>query len=197
MFHQHGVHGLPSRRVMRVKTMGTTSKLITILVAATALTVAGCGSRSATSNASNPTPSPTPDVSAARAAALTIFYALPGQTPEVWLPCSARAENMSACPFSSAVKDRLNALSAAGFGSDVAPGCGEDYITATQNGLFTEPQVLSAAADTDGHVVVVISRSMSPNLTATMTNESGSWLASDLASGSGSSASIFSAKPNC
>lgn len=164
-------------------------------MAATATTIVGCGSPASTGDASSPTP--TPDIAAARTVALTIFYALPGQTPEVWLPCSSRAENMSACPFSSAVKDRLNALSAAGFGSDAPPGCGEDYITATQNGLFTEPRVLSATADTNGHVIVVISRSMSPNLTVTMTQESGSWLASDLASGSGASASIFSAKPNC
>jgi hypothetical protein len=175
--------------------MRPTSKLIRILIAFTALTIVGCGSPATTSSASNPTP--TPDVASARAVALTIFYALPGQTPEVWLPCSARAENMSDCPFSSAVKDRLNALSAAGFGSDAPPGCGEDYITATQNGLFTEPNVLSAAADAKGRVVVVVSRDTSPNLTVTMTQESGSWLASDLASGSGPSASIFSAKPNC
>jgi hypothetical protein len=180
---------------MLVKVTNTISKMMRTLVAATALAMAGCGSSGATNNASNP--SPTPDVAAARAAALTIFYALPGQTPEVWLPCSARAENMSACPFSSAVKDRLNALSAAGFGSDAPPGCAEDYITATQNGLFTEPQVLSARADTDGRVVVVISRATSPNLTVTMTGQSGTWLASDLASGTGSSASIFSDKPNC
>ena len=182
---------------MQLKTMQTTSKLIRILVAATALAIVGCGSPGATGNASNPTPIPTPDVSSARAAALTIFFALPGQTPQVWLPCSARAENMSGCPFTDAVKDRLNALSAAGFGSDLPPGCGEEYITATQNGLFTEPQALSAAADANGHVAVVISRGLSPNLTVTMTRETGSWLASDLASGSGSSASIFSAKPNC
>jgi hypothetical protein len=175
--------------------MRPTSKLIRILMAFTALTIVGCGGPATTSSASNTTP--TPDVASARAVALTIFYALPGQTPEVWLPCSARAENMSDCPFSSAVKDRLNALSAAGFGSDAPPGCGEDYITATQNGLFTEPKVLSAAADAKGRVVVVVSRDTSPNLTVTMTQESGSWLASDLASGSGPSASIFSAKPNC
>ena len=183
--------------VQVAEAMRPTAKLIQILVALTALAIVGCGSPATTRTASNPTPTPTPDVSSARAVALTIFFALPGQTPEVWLPCSARAENMSDCPFSSAVKDRLNALSAAGFGSDAPPGCGEEYITATQNGLFTEPQVLSAAADANGRVVVVISRDMSPNLTVTMTQGSGSWLASDLASGSGPSASIFSAKPNC
>jgi len=175
----------------------TRNRLIRTLVAATALAIVGCGSPGATSNASNSSPTQTPDVASARAAALTIFFALPGQTPKVWLPCSARAQNMSDCPFTSAVKDRLNALSAAGFGSDAPPGCGEEYITATQNGLFTEPQVLSASAEPDGRVQVVMARVLSPNLTATMTVESGAWLASDLASGSGPSASIFSAKPNC
>jgi hypothetical protein len=190
------VTGLQSHRFMKVKTILATSKLTRfLLAAATAVTLAGCGGPVATSNASNPSPSP--DVSAARAAAITIFYTVPGQTPAVWLPCSARAENMADCPFTSAVKDRLNALSAAGFGSDVAPGCGEEYITATQNGLFTEPQVLSATPGAHGAVTVVIARGLSPNMTATMTLGSGTWLASDLASGTGPSASIFSAKPNC
>jgi hypothetical protein len=181
---------------MKVTTLLTLRFARTLFLAAAAVTLVGCGGPVATgNNASHPTP--TPDVSTARATALTIFFALPGQKPEVWLPCSARAENMSACPFTSAVKDRLNALSAAGFGSDVSPGCGEDYITATQNGLFTAPQVLSAAADAGGRVQVVISRGLSPNLTVTMTQGSGTWLASDLASGSGPSASIFSSRPNC
>jgi hypothetical protein len=50
----------------------------------------------------------------------------------------------------------------------------------------------------NGGVTVVIQRTPGrSNLTAVMTETSGTWLASDLASGTGPSASIFSAKPNC
>ncbi len=37
----------------------------------------------------------------------------------------------------------------------------------------------------------------SPNLTAVMIDEDGTWLANDLASGDGPGASIFSVSPNC
>ena len=136
-------------------------------------------------------------MAAARTAALTIFFAAPGQTPEVWLPCSARATNFADCPFSAAVIAGLNHMTSSGFGGD-ATGCGEDYITGTQNGLNTAPQVVSATADSNGNVTVVIQRGPPPpNFTVTMTSENGHWVASDLASGSGPSASMFSAKPNC
>jgi hypothetical protein len=179
-----------------------------LLPLAAVVALVGCGATSATSSVSSPTPtsatpsatpvpSPTPDVAAARTGALTIFFALPGQTPEVWVPCSARASNFAECPFSAAVIARLNYLSSLGFGGD-ATGCGEDYITGTQNGLNTAPQVLSAVADANGSVTVVIQRGPPPpNFTVTMTLENGLWLASDLASGTGPAASIFSAKPNC
>ena len=96
------------------------------------------------------------------------------------------------------MKARLAELNSKGFGSDVPPGCGEDYITGTQNGLNTAPHVVSAVANATGKVTVVIRRgSPPPDFTVTMTNESGTWLASDLASGTGPEASIFSTKPNC
>jgi len=169
-----------------------------MLVAAAAVTLAGCGATTTSATSSGtPAPMPTPDVAAARTAALTIFFAVPGQTPEVWLPCSARATNFADCPFSPAVKAGLTHMTSVGFGGD-ATGCGEDYITGTQNGLMIAPRVLSAIADSNGNVTVVIQRGPPPpNFTVTMTSENGHWVASDLASGSGPAASMFSAKPNC
>ena len=172
--------------------------LTALLVAASAVVLAGCGAiTTAASSSATATATPAPDVAAARTAALTIFFAVPGQTPEVWGPCSERASNFADCPFSAAVVDGLNHLTTSGFGSD-ATGCGEDYITATQNGFFTAPQVLSAVAEADGDVTVVIQRGpKAPIFTVTMTSEEGKWLATDLASGTGPNASLFSAKPNC
>ena len=96
-------------------------------------------------------------MAAALTAALTIFFAAPGQTPEVWLPCSARATNFADCPFSTAVKAGLTHMASVGFGGD-GTGCREDYITGTQNGLMIAPQVLSAIASSNGNVTVVIQR---------------------------------------
>src|ERR1700730_11308805 len=169
-----------------------------LLVAAAAVTLDGCGATvSAATSSAAPTATPAPDVAAARTTALTIFYAVPGQTPEVWLPCSARASTFADCPFSAAVIAGLNHLTTSGFDSD-ATGCGEDYITGTQNGLNRAPQVLSAVADANGSVTVVIQRGPPPpNFTVTLARENGRWDASALASGTGPSASMFSAKPNC
>jgi hypothetical protein len=165
-----------------------------LVLAATTVALASCGS---TTTAATSSPTPTPDVAAASTAALTIFFAAPGQTPEVWLPCSARGSNFGDCPFSAAVIAGLNHLTSIGFGGD-ATGCGEDYITGTQNGLNRAPQVLSAVPDANGSVTVVIERGPPPpNFTVTMTRDNSRWVASDLASGTGASASMFSAKPNC
>lgn len=166
------------------------------------MTMLGCGSitapvASSSSPAAPAVASPTPDAGAAAAAALTIFYALPGQTPEVWVPCSQRAADFAMCPFSADVKSRLDELSSMGFGSDVPPGCAEDYITGTQNGLFAAPQVVMAVANADGSVTVVIHRGSPPDFTVTMKMVNGAWVATDVASGSGPSASVFSTKPNC
>jgi hypothetical protein len=187
-----------------MKRFGSDPKVhLGVLIAAGAvLALAGCGATPATTSVSSPTPTsvssptPSPDVAAARAAALTIIAPVPNATG-VWGGCSQLASDFGACPFSVAVIARLNYLSSIGFGSDVT-GCAEDYITGTQNGLFVAPQVLSAVTDANGSVTVVIQRGPPPpNFTATMTLENGTWLATDLASGTGPSASIFSAKPNC
>ena len=165
--------------------------------------VAACGSTSVASTPS-PTPttavaSPTPDVAAAGTVALTIFFALPGQNPEVWVPCSSQGANFSKCPFAASVTTRLMDLGAAGYFGDAPPGkCGEDYITGTQNGLFTEPTAVSAIANADGSVTVVIRRGPPPpDFTIKMKYDGSAWLATDLASGTGPSASVFSATPNC
>jgi hypothetical protein len=169
----------------------------------TVIGLAACGSTSVASTPS-PTPvataaSPTPDVAAAGAAALTIFYALPGQDPEVWVPCSQQGADFTKCPFADSVKTRLRNLSSSGYFGDGPPGkCGEDYITGTQNGLFTEPKMLSSVANAAGSVSVVIRRGLPPpDFTVTMKLEGSAWLATDLASGTGPSASVFSAAPNC
>jgi hypothetical protein len=143
-------------------------------------------------------PSPTPDVAAARTAAGTIIVPIPN-AQGVWGGCAQLASDFAACPFEPALITRLKYLGSVGYFADAPPGvCGEDYITGTQNGLFTAPQILSAASNANGTVAVVIQRGTPPpNFTVTMTSGSGKWLASDLASGTGPSASIFSAKPNC
>jgi hypothetical protein len=175
--------------------------ILGLVLAAAALTaLAGCGApTAATQSAATPTISPAPDAAAAQTAALTIFYALPGQSPEIWVPCSQEASDFADCPFSATVKTRLTDLSSSGYFGDAPPGvCGEDYITGTQNGLNTRPTALTATPNANGTVTVVIQRGPPPPaFTVTMTLENGLWLATDLASGSGASASIFSTKPNC
>lgn len=174
----------------------------TVLWAVTLVALAGCGATVASSVSSptaTPVSSPTPNATAARSAAATIIVPLPG-TSGVWGGCTQVAGNFAACPFAPALVARLNSLSSTGYFGDAPPAgvCGEDYITGTQNGLFVAPQILSATGETNGTVTVVIERgSPPPNLTATMSLVNGVWLATDLASGSGASASIFSAKPDC
>ncbi len=169
-----------------------------LLSVAAVVALAGCGA-SSTGNGSSTTPTATVDVSAARAAAATIIVPLPNTTG-VWGGCPQLASNFASCPFAPALIARLNHLSSIGyFASGGASGvCGEDYITGTQNGLFVAPQVLSATANANGTVAVVIRRGPPPpDFTITMTLENGTWLATDLASDSGASASIFSDKPAC
>jgi hypothetical protein len=174
-----------------------------LLAALAMMSLAACGSTSvAATPSASPSASaasPTPDVAAAGAAAQTIFYAQPGQNPEVWVPCSSQGADFSKCPFAASVKARLQDLSSSGFFGDAPPGkCGEDYITGTQNGLFTEPKILSSVANADGSVTVVIRRGPPPpDFTVTMKFDGTVWLATDVASGTGPSASVFSASPNC
>ena len=99
--------------------------------------------------------------------------------------------------MSALVKTRLADLTSKGYFGD-AGGCGEEYISGTQNGLNNAPTVLTSVVGGNGSVTVVIQRGPAqPNLTAGMTKEKGAWLAFDLASGGGPAASVFSAKPNC
>jgi hypothetical protein len=111
----------------------------------------------------------------------------------LWLPAEATAAHLS-----RPVNTRLATLRSSGYFSDRV--CGVDYITGTQNGLPAAPKVVSTQGNANGSVTVVIQRSATPpppNLTVVMTDQNGVWRASDLATGAGLSASIFSAKPNC
>jgi hypothetical protein len=185
---------------MKCSDSGRISFLGPLLALSALAVLAGCGAPATTAAGASPTStaSPTSDVAGARKAALTIFYAIPGQTPQVWVPCSQAAADFAACPFSAAVKARLSELSRSYYFSSGGSGtCGEEYITGTQNGLNNEPRVLSSVANARGSVTVVIHRGSPPDFTVTMTQEGGQWLALDLASGSGPNASVFSTKPNC
>jgi hypothetical protein len=138
------------------------------------------------------------DIATAQQSALGLFIKLPTQpdnpsTTYVW-----RSGQQSLTHLAPAVRDRLSALGNQGYFRDQAGACGEDYITHTQNGLYTEPTVSSTTPAADGSVTVVIRRAPDiPNLTAIMKNETGAWLATDLQSGTGPNASIFAAQPNC
>ena len=142
-------------------------------------------------------PAPTPNLTAAKAAASTILVKIPNSP--VWGGCAQLAPNFASCPFDISLVARLNYLTSISYFSDAPPGvCGEDYLTGTQNGLFVAPLILSTTAQPDGSFTVVIKRGLPPpNLTATMRLVNGHYLATDLASGAGLSASIFSAHPNC
>jgi hypothetical protein len=208
---------------LRVKAMPPTITLVRALLSfATLVVLVGCGATVATNSVSTPTqstasassavasgtrifsPSPatTPspavpgDVAGAKQAALGLIVPDPSGPQGHWVDCS-QLDGWASCPLSTEVEARLDLLRSQGYFSDVG-GCGEEYITHTQNGLNNGPEVLSAIAGANGSVTVVIQRAPGlPNLTAVMTIENGTWLASDLASGSGPAASIFSAKPNC
>jgi hypothetical protein len=173
------------------------AKFFRALLPAVALVAfVGCGSPTTTSSASNPAPG-SAGVAGARQAALGLF--VKDGPPGHWNGCS-NSDNWAACPLSATVKARLASLTSSGYFADVPPGrCGEEYISGTQNGLNQAPTALSAVAQSNGSVTVVIQRGPSspPNLTAVMTDQDGTWLATDLASGTGPSASIFSAQPSC
>ena len=168
-----------------------------VLAIAAVAALVGCGATTGTTSMSSPTPTPG-DIAGAKQAALGLFVVDPSTTNH-WIACS-NVDNWAACPLSPTVKARLADLTGKGYFGDVG-GCAEEYISGTQNGFNNAPQVLSAAPGDSGAVGVVIQRSTanprSPNLTAVMTVESGKWLASDLASGTGANASIFSPKPDC
>jgi hypothetical protein len=159
------------------------------------------GQARGTAASTTPTPQPV-DVAAAQQAALALFVKAPldlnnPQTGYMWSGGPSSASHMSA-----QLNTRFGVLQQAGFFSDAAGGCGIDYISHTQNGLFIAPAVVSTTLRADSSVTVAIHRQGSegvvlPDLTAVMTDDNGTWLAADLASGTGAAASIFSASPNC
>ncbi len=171
------------------------------------MVVAGCGATVARTTSSGAAatgvasgqalaPAPTVDVAGAEQSALALFIKrqLNLSEPSAGYVWSSGPESVS--HLTPAVNARLIDLQSRGYFRDDA--CGEDYITAGQDGLNAAPSVSSAVANANGSVAVVIQRGPArPDLTAVMTGEGGTWLASDLASGTGPSASIFSAKPNC
>ena len=164
------------------------------LLAMAVVMLCACGGPAGTTGGPSPSPTPT-DVAEAERTALGLFLVDP-TVPNHWVACS-NSDNWAACPLADAVKQRLATLASQGFFGD-AGGCGEEYLTGTQNGLDSAPAVVSATPSDDGKVSVVMSRAPSrPNLTAVMGLEGDAWLALDLASGTGPSASIFSTKPNC
>jgi hypothetical protein len=165
-----------------------------LFLAASIFALVGCGAATATPRVSSSTPAPV-DVAGAQRAALTLFVET---SPGSWGPCLS-SDNYAGCPLSPTVKARLAALTSQNyFNSGPYGHCGGDFISNSTNGLFKAPEVLSAVAESNGSVTVVIQRVTSiPNLTAVMTKGNDTWLATDLASGTGPSASIFSAKPNC
>jgi hypothetical protein len=78
--------------------------------------------------------------------------------------------------------------------------CGEDYVVGNQNGLSAAPMVVSAKANANGAVTVVVRRvpkEPSTDLTVVMTKVGGRWYATDLLRGTGPNASIYSKVPNC
>lgn len=138
------------------------------------------------------------EVTAAVASALALFERVPRNPQDaaagyVWLPASETADHLS-----PEVIARLDALRSAGYFG--AGGCAEDYLTGTQNGLTAAPAAISAHGDNGGTVTVLIRRPAAPrppDLTVVMARRNGHWLATDLASGQGASASIFTSKPHC
>jgi hypothetical protein len=182
---------------------GTASRILTAVFSlATMAALAGCAPfvvRTGSSPAPVVSTEPVVDnVPAAEQSALALFAKIPLNASDASAGYMWTSGPWSASHITPAVNARLSELGASRYFSD-GGGCGEDYITGTQNGLFTQPKVKSAVAGADGKVTVVIERGSPrpPTLTAVMTKQNGSWLAADLASGSGPAASIFSAKPNC
>lgn len=101
------------------------------------------------------------------------------------------------CPLTTPVSTRLIQLVNY---IESAP-CGEQYLSAAP---FSSPDLptftfLAVHLESNGNVTIVIQRPPArPDLTVTMTQQlDGTWLASDLASGTGPSSSIFSSPPNC
>ena len=177
--------------------MSSPSRLIRALLSASAaVTLAACGA--ASPPAGSGSSHSAVDVAGAKQAALTLFVQVDSNT-NVWIPCPS-SDGYATCPLSAAVKDRLVALDRANyFYSGPGGRCAGDFISNSTNGLQKEPSVISAVAGSNGTVTVVIERANTsiPNLTAVMSREDQRWVAIDLQSGSGPSASVFATNPNC
>jgi hypothetical protein len=130
--------------------------------------------------------------------ALGLFEKVPRNPNEpasgyLWGPASDPTGHLS-----REVIARLAVLRSSGHFSDRV--CAADYFTRSQNLLNAAPTVVSAHGDPRGTVTVVIRRPVTPappDLTVVMTRRDGVWRATDLATGRGPSASIFSASPQC
>ena len=138
------------------------------------------------------------DVAAAVRSALGLFEKVPRNPNDpasgyLWGPASDTTGHLS-----REVAARLAALHSGGHFSDRV--CAVDYFTRSQNLLEAAPTVVSAQGELGGAVTVVIRRPVTPaapDLSVVMTRRDGVWLAIDLATGSGPSASIFAASPQC
>ena len=152
----------------------------------------------ATATGANATGASSGDVTAAVQSALGLYEKVPRNpndpaAGDVWFSVDDFTGHLS-----PDVIARLDALHRSGYFSDRV--CAAEYFTGTQNGLDKAPTIVSAHGDAGGTVTVVIRRPVTPvrpDLMLVMTRRNGVWLATELATGGGPSASIFAAKPSC
>jgi len=160
---------------------------------------------SVTVTPTTPTASPTPsalgraDIAAATAAVLHLYSRSPNNVndPSAGYIWSSAISNPTS-PVSTALRARLNWLNDHDYFDD--RHCGEDYIDGNQVGLTGTPKAISATANPDGTVTVVIRGYLNDDyrdLTVVMSKIQWTWLATDLRRGTGPNASIFSSHPNC
>jgi hypothetical protein len=106
-----------------------------------------------------------------------------------------------ASPMSYGLHVRLEQLQKTDYFSDGPTGrCGEDYIVGNQSGLRSAPTKVSATANEDGTVTVVVRRvpnDSTSDISVVMTKVGDLWYATDLLRGTGPNASIYSKVPNC
>jgi hypothetical protein len=106
-------------------------------------------------------------------------------------------------PMSYGLHARLWWLQMHSYFDDEPGHCGWDYMVASQNGLWTAPRVVSARANADSTVTIVVARDEpgvrdpSRDLAVIMTKIGNRWYATDLLRGTGPNASIFSKAPHC
>ena len=181
-----------------------------VLLLGSVLALTGCGgsvssgsstastpSASPTTSSAQPTPAPSVNVAAAVAAALHLYSRSPNNLndPSAGYIWSSSTLQM---PVSTELRDRLVWLNNHDYFDD--RHCGEDYIDGNQVGLTRAPTAISATANSDGTVTVVIRGYLNNDyrdLTVVMSQIHGTWLATDLRRGTGTNASIFSTHPNC